>query len=739
MTSIEKNSYKLFDSYCLRTPILSNNFYKTVKNKTVLKDTEFKFLLKNNVLKEALYLASPELYAQILKWENGEMRDLKKTKKLKSSILKYFTRITTRCTPFGLFAACGVGEFDRETNIILKSKKNYKRFTRFDTTFLTQLAQELIKHKPLRKHLLFYPNTSLYKISDHYRYVEYKIEKKLRNYTLEGISCSEYIDLILKNATGGKTVIDLASLLVDDDITPSEAKNFINELIENQILVSELEITVTGEDYYKSLIKIIKGIPQTLKLREQLVELEKELNKLDDVIGNNPMVYETPILLAKNLVPDLDTKYLFQTDCFSISLKNTLDNGIKKQLQKAFVLFNKMTLPTGDSYIEQFKTEFLRRFEQSEIPLNIVLDTETGIGFGSNQEDSNPLLDDLSLRDSDKRYKRIIWTDVDTILQKKLIDATENKQYKITLTEADFHDLPLNFDDLPDTLSSIIEVYSSKIFIDNIGGASATNLLGRFSHDHEYLLAHVNKIVAVEEELNKNKILAEIVHLPEARTGNILQRPSFRTYEIPYIGKSNVEEKHQIPIEDIMVSVKNNAITLRSKRLNKTILPRLGNAHNYSFNSLPIYYFLCALQTQNLRSNIGFNWNSILQNQMFLPRVEFENMIFSKARWTIVTNNIKTLLESKSLLNEVKKWQKTLQLPDYVELVEGDNRLLIYLKNETSVRMLFDTIKNKEQFILEEFLFTDEAVVKDDDNNFFCNQFVISLYNNQKLQEINND
>ncbi|WP_400075060.1 lantibiotic dehydratase family protein [Winogradskyella sp. R77965] len=712
---------------------MSNNFYQSVLNKFALVDSDFKVLLQNTLLREAIYLASPELFAQILKWENGELTDLKKIEKLQFSILKYFTRITTRCTPFGLFAACGVGEFGEETNVELKELKSYKRLTRFDTTFLTQLTQILIKHKTIRPQLQFYPNTSLYKINDHYRYVEYSIEKKARNYTLEGISYSEYIDLILKNSSNGKTISDLSTLLINDNITQNEAEDFIEELIENQVLVSELEITVTGNDYFKSLLKRIKTIPEASKLHKQLLELYAELTELDKIIGNNPSVYQKLILLTKKFVPDLDSKYLFQTDCFSSSHKNTLDNSMKQQLLKAFTLFNRMTLPTGNAYIEEFKTEFSNRFEQSEIPLSIALDTETGIGFGTKKEDTNPLLDDLSLKDSEKRYRRIIWTDVDSILQKKLVNATHNNDYTIQLTESDFENLLLKYDDLPDTFSSIIEVYDSKIFIDNIGGASATNLLGRFSYGNEKLLKHVSKIVDTEEELNKNKILAEIVHLPEARTGNILQRPNIRAYEIPYLGKSSVKEAYQIPIDDIMVSVRNNRIILRSKHLGKEVIPRLGNAHNYSFNSLPIYYFLCSLQTQNKRSSIGFNWNSILQNQVFLPRVEFENMILSKARWIIETKRFKALFERKNLGIEIKKWQENLLLPNYVELVEGDNRLLISLKNKTSVKMLFDTIKNKTKFIIEEFLFTDKCIVKNTESESYCNQLVISFYNNKKI------
>lgn len=358
--------------------------------------------------------------------------------------------------------------------------------------------------------------------------------------------------------------------------------------------------------------------------------------------------------------------------------------------------------------------------------------------FGAKKNDTNPLIDDLSVGlNVKKRYERIVWTDIDRILQKKLMYALKNKHYIIKLSETDFDELPLNYNDLPDTMSSIIEVYHSKVFIKNISGASATNLLARFGYGDEELLNHINKITKIEAQLQTDKVLVEIVHLPEARTGNILQRPNIRGYEIPYLGKSSVKNEYQIPLNDILVSVKNTTIILRSKKLNKEILPRLSNAHNYSHNSLPIYNFLCELQTQKKRSSIGFSWNSIYNQDPFLPRVEYENLIISKARWVIETKDIKLFFEDDELLLKIERWQKAIQLPDFVELIEGDNRLLIHLKNENSLRMLFHTIRNRKQFVLEEFLFNDNSIVSDSSGNTYCNQFVISYYNAKKLETLN--
>jgi hypothetical protein len=738
---LEKTSkkYQLFNNYYLRTPLFSFNTYKKFINKDNLDEKDFKEILNNTIFREAIFLASPELYTQIIKWEKGEITDKKKIEKLQFAIIKYFTRISTRCTPFGLFATCGAGEFEINTNIELKPKETYKRFTRFDTTFLNQLFQELLKKPIIKENVLFYSNTSIYRIGNHYRYVEYTLEKKQRSYALEGLVHSEYLEIILKEPKKGKTIKEMASLLIDDEITIKDAISFIDQLIDNQILVSELEITATGDDYFKNLLNKIKQIPEVSEIYNQLVYLEKLLTQLDTKIGNSIDVYKEITTTAKNLVPELDKKFLFQTDSFTSFKHNTLNSDIKKQLSKAFVLFNKMTLSTANGSIEQFKRDFLKRFEQSEVPLNLALDTETGIGYGEKKEDVNELLDDLSLFGKKKRYERVIWKDTDTILQKKLVIATQNKQSIIKLTEDDFKDLPIDNDDLPDTFSSIIEVYKTKseeqIFIKGMGGASATCLLGRFSYGDKELEELIKEIVETEEKINNDKILAEIVHLPEARTGNILQRSSLRKYEIPYLGKSNVHQEHQIPLEDILVSVKNDEIILRCKKLQKEIIPRLGNAHNYGSNPLPIYQFLCELQTQNKRSSIGFSWNDILKQQPFLPRVEFENMIFSKALWSVEVKIFKKLFEKENLMLSIKNWRKQNLMPSFVELVEGDNKLLINLNNKTSIKMLLDIVKNRKQFLLEEFLFNDNEIIKDKERDSYCNQFVVSYYNEAKLKK----
>lgn len=708
----------------------------------MLSDKEFNFekILSNSIFKEAIRLASPELYYQILKWEKGELKAPKLVEKLKLSILKYYTRMSTRCTPFGLFAACSHGSFKNNSkNTFPIIDNNINRITKFDNTFLTLLLNELLKIDLIRDHLLFYPNTSLYRIGNHYRYVEYKTENSKRKYSLEGFQYDDAIENILIKFKNGEKISKVAYELADNVNSLEETKEFINILISNQILISELEINLTGKDSFLVILDRIEKVTSSSELLKKLKNLHNLIQKIDKNKKPQLNLYDEIVDIAKEIVPNLNTKFLFQTNCYKNTSTDFSNINIQNQLNNAFYLLNKITLPSANRNLVVFKEKFLKRFDQREVSLNLVLDFETGIGYGPNNINEDSFLTNIQISKKEKRYQSVIWSDGDSIFQKKLINAIKNNKYIIKLNEKDLSDLPINFNDLPDTTSSIIEVYnineSQQIFINGIGGSSAINLLARFSHGNANLSKTIRKIKLIEEQINSDRILAEIIHLPEARTGNILQRGFQRSYEIPYLGKSSLSSGFQIPLNDIMISIRNNEIILRSKKLNKIIAPKLSTAHNYTNSNLPVYNFLCDLQNQNKRSNIGFKWNKIMNEYNFLPRVVFDNIIFSKACWRIKLSDFRKVFQEDDLIINVKKWQKLNAIPDYVDLVEGDNKLLINFNNYFSIKMLFDAVKTKEYFILEEFLFNSSKMVKDKKGNHYCNQFIVSFFNRNKYEK----
>ncbi|MGS2764960.1 lantibiotic dehydratase family protein [Sinomicrobium sp. M5D2P9] len=743
---MNNNPYQNFPGFVLRTPLFPFNFYTDLTGEESIPDQKLKELLKNTVIREAVFLASPPLYEELCRWEKDEITDEKKKNKLVCSFLKYLSRMSSRCTPFGLFAGCNVGELGETTTIELQGSGRNQRHTRLDMNYLVALSQDLVKNQNIREQLLFYPNSSIYRAGDQLRYIEYKYVNSKRHHHIVAVDDSEYLSGVFEKATKGALLKDLAKTLIDDEITYEEAAGFLEELVESQLLISELEPSVSGPEFSEQIKGVLGRLQGTKELLNILDEVDSRIEELDKAIGNPPEKYIELSEFLKQLGTGFELKYLFQTDMIMRTEKNILDTSVVDTVKKGITFLNKITLPPKNTLLDQFKTAFYERFEEREVPLSKALDVEIGIGYKQDQGagDVNPLVDDLVIPGKKAKHEvsEIRWSGVYSILQKKLVYAIGRGAYCITLRDEDFKDFEENWQDLPDTVSTMIEIVEEdgkeKFRFSGAGGSSAANLLGRFCHGDEKLNAYTQQIINTEASVNKDRILAEVVHLPESRVGNILMRPAFRKYEIPYLAKSVLPEEGQLPIADLRISVKlGRKVQLRSEKLGKEIVPHLTNAHNYSSNSLPIYHFLCDMQTQGLRSGVGFNLGPFADEYAFIPRVEYKNLILSEATWNLKKEDIEPLKKQEKDDEKLKKATEELckerKIPQYAMLTDGDNELLINFNNLTSVRMLLDTVRKRAGFKLTEFFFAKEGKIKDGKKHHYANQVVLSFYNNERL------
>ncbi|WP_431214032.1 lantibiotic dehydratase [Puia sp. P3] len=130
-------------------------------------------LLQDPIFLEALYLASTVLYEECIKWKNGTLTAKKDVDRLMRSVRKYYLRMSSRCTPFGLFSGCAVTQWGEDGAAIRMDSTGVRRHTRLDMQYLCALARHLSAQPLLRSRLLYFPNNSLYRIGKELRYVEY--------------------------------------------------------------------------------------------------------------------------------------------------------------------------------------------------------------------------------------------------------------------------------------------------------------------------------------------------------------------------------------------------------------------------------------------------------------------------------------------------------------------------------------------------------------------------------------
>ncbi|KIA98050.1 hypothetical protein OA93_11395 [Flavobacterium sp. KMS] len=722
-----------FSQYVLRTPLFPISFYLNV-----IENYSQEGLLEafeNRLVREAIYIASPELVLALDKWKNDSSDySNKKENGLEITLLKYIARMSARCTPFGLFAGCTTGKIDSETNCILKSPASFNRFTQFDRQFWLGMLQEFGKRKEIRNHLKYYPNTSVYTLGDFYRYVEYKYVNTKREHSISALRKSELLDTVLLHAKSGIRVDEMVLHLIDDSSEKEDALAFIYQLIDFQFLVSEIDGTITGKEEWDSVFTIFNKIPKLQHDNKQLQILKKGLLKLDKSLIPVENSYTEIKELIQNMDLSYDEKYLFQTDLNTATYVNVLSEKVPEKVMQAIRFLNGIQNSKKFTNQTNFIRRFTQRYESREMPLTTVLDTETGIGYlqDSDMNDVHDILERFSFQDSKPKIENQSWSAYDYIIEKKLQESVVKKEKSILLSEKDFPDFDANWDNAPATFSVMIELLKNEeISIESSGNSSAAKLLGRFCNGNKGIHNLTKEIIEKETKYHSDKILAEVVHIPESRTGNILRRPVLRDYEIAYLSIPGVAEEKAIDLNDLMISIKENRIFLRSKKYNKEVVPCLSNAHDYSNNkSLPIYHFLCDLQSQDLKPIYSFNWGVLDLHYDYFPRVLYKDVILSKAKWMVDKKEINQFLkmEESGLFEAFTIWKNERNIPRLVNWINTDNTLLLDLEKEICMKMFLKSVQNYNKITLEEFLFTGDSVVKDANGEDFTNQFILSFY-----------
>ncbi|OUJ71070.1 lantibiotic dehydratase [Hymenobacter crusticola] len=697
--------------------------------------------LNDKQFAEALYLASPGLYEECCKWQAGTLHDPKKVARLCATLTRYYTRMRSRCTPFGLFAGCSVIRWGAQNHVQLVSARN-TRHTRLDMHYLCALAQHLAQKATIRPLLRYWPQTSLYQLGTELRYVEYYYVDGQRVHQISSVEVTSPLLKILAAARSGLTYEALLELLIaEESVDMEEASFFVQTLIDSQLLVSELEPTVTGPEYLLHLQKVLACMHAAVPSDEisaaldLLTAVAKQLQILDQETVNTSQSYQRIAAALRALEVPIEPDKLFQTDliCGVDEVASTLDHTLQDTLLEAVKALTYLSRSTRNHRLEHFKQRFQQRYEEQEVPLLEALDTESGLSYSDYGKHSySPLVYDLYLTETatDVLQQQ---DEVQRFLARKLREAEQQHHYTVDLTPDEVQSFTPIADPLPPSLSILFRVVGEQLVLDSVGGSSAVNLLGRFAHADPALETIVRDITAHEQRQNSTVVFAEICHLPVSRIGNILLRPSFRDFEIPYLAQSTQPYENQIAVQDLLVSVRQGQLILRSRETGHRIVPRLSTAHNFSHQALPVYEFLCDLQTQGLQAHLGVRWETATLETKFFPRLTYQQVVLQGATWHLAASDLQTLLTAPLAEQEVhfRAFQAQWQLPRFFTLADGDHELLVDAENPLLRQVWLDTIRQRPSIKLKEFLF-DPATspVRDEQHRPHVQQLLALLVRN---------
>lgn len=719
--------------FVLRTPLLpfddllswthgSEDEFLSLEEKLAGDQARFRARLLEIVsrpeVREALFVASPHLEESLDYWVREP--ESERAQGIEHALLRYVARMAGRATPFGLCAGCSVGRLGPETRLGVEGTAKCRRHTRLSMDYLVALTEALRNDRTLRSAFEYRLNSSLYRTAGAVRYVASRLIDKALSYHLVVVENTDYLAATLDRATDGAPFEELASALIDEEVTPEEAAEYIHELIDSEILVADISLPVTGDEPAGPLIRQLHRNPGTAHIAQRLEQVRAELADMDALgLGVPPSRYRRVAHLLEDLPAEIELAHLFEVDLIRPAPNAALGTAVLAEITRAVSLLYRPTGSGESRELAQFQAAFLERYGRREVPILEALDEEIGVGFGRTS-DATP----LGLHFPARTEPSATWGARETVLMRKWGEALQAGAEEIVLTRGDLEEMSATGPpSVPGSFAVMATIVASsgtalaqgdfRVVVDGASGPPGARWLARFCLSDDELRRHVEEHVRAEQALEPDAVFAEIIHLPRGQTGGLFCRPVLRAHEIPYLGSPGVGPARQIGLSDLTLSVRDGRIILRSVRLGCEVIPRNTNAHNYRRSGLGVYEFLCALQGQGVEEDVIWDWGTLMRAP-FLPRVVTGRLILRRAQWQVGKEELKRLGHARggALFQEVQAWRQERRLPRWVNLADGDNLLPVDLDHVSSVEMFAQLVRSRDRAtLIELFPGPDELCV----------------------------
>ncbi len=663
--------------------------------------------LNQPTVAQALLVASPSLYDVWLRWR--QQRAILPSEEARLAMWRYLLRMSGRSTPFGMFAGVSVAATGPQTTGAIDSDV-HRLCIRPDAAWLSVLTEKLLTQPQTRPILRYKVNNSLYRLGSQLRYSDYTLQAGQRAFYINSVAGDDLIDAVLHFvdvSSGGARGQTIVGFLVDTlHEEPEAAQELVNELIDAHILVSELELPVTDPDALGLVLHHVANVPALNALTAELTQIQEQLRMgCLATLG----AHQTEQRMRALVGDGYTEKSVYQVDLLRPTEIVELSRSVLRQIGQELLQLSPLRSDNQPPALLAFAQRLHDRYGNQAVPLLTVLDHETGIGYG----DSGPRAGQLTLLSelSQQQITRPSKADrLDGFRLEKLTHFLETGRLIQPITDEDLNNAAQTEPDKPlarswavlgelyGTDGTAIDAGNYQFLVKSVSGPSGASLMARFGTHNPPLTHQLEQLTAWEAQQHPDALLAEIVHLPAGRVGNVLCRPALRQYEIPYVTQSALDEEHTIALKDLWVRTGNaTTVELWSKQHNRRVIPRNTTAHNYH-QSDDIYRFLTDLSHQDEGFSLRWSWGT-LANQPRLPRIIYKHLIVARAEWNLMRRA--NWLSAATMADDM---QQKLSVPQLITLVEGDHELLLDLSSPPCQQILFTELSRRDSVRVVEWL-----------------------------------
>lgn len=717
--------YEPADFFVVRAPLLPLDAYRALQTPGAGASADL-----SPAAKRALAIASPTLLDAQRSVESKERRDSKVT----SALLRYMIRMSTRPTPFGLFAGVAIGTWGDSTDLTLSAAPRRQR-TRPDMEWLMKLVIELESIPEIRRQLRVVANSAALVRAGRV----FLAEQTQRGQVVAPAVSVRATRTVLRALLAARQPIRLEELATHlltqtPGATAEQVDRLLTELWMQTLLLTDLRPPLTVESSARYVVDRLSDVPAAAAAREQIQALLDETARWDrSAITDGIDGYDA--LLAKAAKIRRVDRCPLQVDSAVELADDHVSRAVGEEVARAAELLLRLSPhPRGPAHLATYRRLFVHRYgAQREVPLLELLDSSFGLG---------PLPSDMPAApaslDPEKARQRA------QALQELATNALHERTRSVDLDDAmierletwDAHSrAPWSLDLYVSLAARSKEHVQSGDFAvvvePNVGAMTAGRALGRFA-DFVAGSKEALRHLAMREEASRPDVLfAEIAYQPRAlRLGNVSIRPHARAHEIAVGVSSGRDAAHTIPLDELVVGVHEDRFRVRWTANGREVVPTAGHMLR-SIRGPAVCRFLSEVARDGCCQLTGFHWGAA-STFPFLPRVCRGRIVLSLAQWRYPPRSSPDLAvrRAEPFFEQLQRWREAWHVPQHVYLTMGDNRLLIDLDvpmQADEIRRALRARRLEPVLLTEVFPDFEHAWVRDTHGRQFFTELVVPL------------
>lgn len=721
--------YKCNDIFMVRVPMIPIGEYNNIsKCENILECDDY--IAK---MSDSLLFSSMSTYVQLQRYKDGKIHKVKKINGLEESLYKYMLRGSTRPTPFGTLAGVGLCEFSlnkKEDFLRIDSDKKIQNIF-FDSELIGIIIKIFENDKCILRQLKVISNKNCYKSGDRFNNtfntnagvyaegLEYNISIRYNN----------LIKLILKESYEPIFISDLINKIKNTYPNTSEdiILDTIESLIKSEFIITNLRFPIFCEDKLKYIIEVCKSIEIKNNENSEIFNCLCKLNDIEKNISNKDKI----VGVLETLKKLINTNKNFLNINTGVFLEdNVLDVKVKQDLEKFVNLYSKFFVSKNDFRdISEMVDKFYEQYGANVlVPLNEFIDANS---FNALKYVRN----DDQLKNSDRE------TFIKTLLDEKIIDCIHKGNTVVEITEKDLESIDvLDKKYFPNSFDMNFFITKNddnfKYYIGpNFGSEEAGSSFQRFHKVFDKnLFEKYNDIYKIKENSQeKGYIYCEVREVNSGgRTNNVINNSKCYNNHFGF-GFYEKNTDTALNIKDLYVVWDNSVLYVVHKKKHKIVKFVTNNMLNINFYN-PIASLLLCISSKYTHSPMHRFISIEELKRSYTPRIKMGNVVISPQTWKFIsrTGIVSDYGWFKKTFTEYKKSKK---IPELVYLKESDNRLLLNLEHEKSIKILYKEFSIKKIIELSEIeddLMTS-SLVKDNKNNEFISEYIFSFYRNEIL------